>query len=484
MYLYINGIEFKNILLLKIYNARLDNIMSTPTHVQLEIYSDGDLTEKILDKTIDYSETVDIVVSDFSVTPPTGTTLYSRVKHTADTGDSEWSNLVHFTIRELWSIISGESSQIIRNNSFGEDACRCLSSIKLSDNKLLIAYIQKTATSKTTAYASLVTIAGTTVAIASTVSLQVPATPDMVKPTAIIRLSDTYALVLVSQGSLSPTNYYFVTISGNAISNVSSAGNLGNYSFGAMEAIKLTDTMFAFVQYLDSTVTVRRCTISGTTVTITHTVSIIGDATSYAVDVLDPATNKLIFMSTGYSGTRFIIVDMTTNISIFASTLIEKFSTNIYEGVSKQYASIAALSPTKVVIAYKDSSDAYSAIYGVLLTISGTTIIPGTRNTLDTGGGIVQHLSLVKVSTTKAFLACMNGYASRFQYMLIGTTDTAAYAISNTVANFSFGSYRNDICFATPKFFPRLVAENTVAVVFPYQYGTAMYYLVGIGVTG
>jgi hypothetical protein len=73
--------------------------MGTPTSTQLQIASSNAFDNILVDKTVSYSTTIELNESDFSGgTAPRGVSLYSRVRHSADTGTSAWSNVVSFTI--------------------------------------------------------------------------------------------------------------------------------------------------------------------------------------------------------------------------------------------------------------------------------------------------------------------------------------------------------------------------------------------------
>lgn len=91
--------------------------MGTPTGTQLQIATDSGFQSIVVDKSGGYSTTVQVSESDFSVAQPAGTTLYSRVKHIADTGASEWSDIVNFTIAQPWSSFTNNTTTFVAGGS-------------------------------------------------------------------------------------------------------------------------------------------------------------------------------------------------------------------------------------------------------------------------------------------------------------------------------------------------------------------------------
>ena len=117
------------------YLTSEDSDMSTPTSTQLQIASDSGFSNILVNKSGSYSTNINISDSDFSVTPPKNTTLYSRVKHSGTSGDSAWSSVVNFTIKELFSTITATTP--VQCNSHDS---HYISTTLLSSDRVLVCY--------------------------------------------------------------------------------------------------------------------------------------------------------------------------------------------------------------------------------------------------------------------------------------------------------------------------------------------------------
>ncbi len=106
--------------------------------------------------------TVNISVSDDEFSggiAPRGTTLYSRVKHSSsDTGDSVWSDIINFVLRELWTAQPTVTGSILQVTSY---TVNYLNAVLLNTNKVFVAYTNFGDGSKI--YAVVLTISNNTI---------------------------------------------------------------------------------------------------------------------------------------------------------------------------------------------------------------------------------------------------------------------------------------------------------------------------------
>ena len=115
-----------------------------------------------------------------------------------------------------------------------------------------------------------------------------------------------------------------------------------------------------------------------------------------------------------------------------------------------QYAASVALSSTKVFVAYGGTSN---RLYGMVCTISGTTITAGTGTELSTTTDSCNYVSAVLIGSGKVFIAHRNGgYVSGMICTISGTTvtsggDSLVSSISGSWENISATALNNDKVF-------------------------------------
>ncbi len=132
--------------------------MATPTSTQLQIASDSGFNNLVVDKSGAYTVNISVSESDFSGgVVPRGVSLYSRVKHSADTGDSAWSSVVNFTIAEPWSPSSIVIGTPVQCNSRYSNF---ITTVLLSTDKVLVCYSNAT---NGNLYSLVLTVSGTTI---------------------------------------------------------------------------------------------------------------------------------------------------------------------------------------------------------------------------------------------------------------------------------------------------------------------------------
>ena len=167
------------------------------------------------------------------------------------------------------------------------------------------------------------------------------------------------------------------------------------------------------------------CEISGTTITAGTDTQLSTESNSYQyASAVLVDTNKVFIAHYGSSGTLYGIVCTISGTTITAGTDTQ-LST---ESASYQYASAVLVDTDKVFVAHRSSSN---YLNGVVCAISGTTITAGTDTLLSSGTNTYYYASAVKLDTNKVFIAHGNG---SYLYGVVGNaTDFTARAATNRI---------------------------------------------------
>lgn len=185
------------------------------------------------------------------------------------------------------------------------------------------------------------------------------------------------------------------------------------------------------------------CTINKTTITINTTTRL--SKTSYSsvttsVTVLDK--NK-IFIAHNYDISNYILYGMvcTINNNVISAGTDTKLCTDNNSSVT---ASVAVLNENKVFIAHRigDQTQAERPLYGLVCTISGTTITKGTDTKLGTIE-CTETISIVAPNENKVFIF-YTPLESAYLYMLICAIDNynINYEKNNQLSQVGLGNVR------------------------------------------
>ena len=220
------------------------------------------------------------------------------------------------------------------------------------------------------------------------------------------------------------------TVSGSSISFGTKAST-GVATYEAPSVVGLTETTFILV-YKDSSGNLGKArvgTVSGTSVSFGSVVTFEGGQTSL---------NNLN-IATRLSDTKFVIAFEDASDSSKAKAIVGTVSgTSVSFGTaaafatpnSSKYATVSALSDTKVVIAWSDTptSGRGRAIIG---TISGTSISYGSAVTYDSSQ-VIRH-SIATLSDTKFVIAYQDGGNSLYGTAICGTVSGTSITLGTAV---------------------------------------------------
>lgn len=148
------------------------------------------------------------------------------------------------------------------------------------------------------------------------------------------------------------------------------------------------------------------------------------EQTGYAISAVKLDENR-VFIAHSYGSSYYLYgVVVTVNgasIEMSTDTAIESYS---YAG---HKISVCLLSKDKVFIAHSRSSD-YN-LYGIVVTIDSTTITKGTNTNLETGSEEGYRISALALDENRVFIAHSSGSSTRHLYGMLctisGTTITA-----------------------------------------------------------
>lgn len=164
------------------------------------------------------------------------------------------------------------------------------------------------------------------------------------------------------------------------------------------------------------------CTISDTSITVDTDIELSSVSSSYdraSAVLLD--TNK-VFIS--HRGSNSNLYGMVCTIS--GSTITAGTDTRLVAASSAYRNSSAVLVDTnKVFVSHSGSSTDYDHLYGIVCTISGTTITPGNSTQIAAGTQAASYVSLALVETNKVFILHRSGnYLYGIVCTISGTTIT------------------------------------------------------------
>ena len=178
------------------------------------------------------------------------------------------------------------------------------------------------------------------------------------------------------------------------------------------------------------------CTISGTSITVDADTELSSTTMAYqhtSVALLD--TNKVFIAHRNGS----YLYGMVCTIS--GSTITPGTDTQLSTVTDSYYYPLAVLvDANKVFISHSGASN-YNRLNGMVCTISGSTITPGTDTQIVTGTYAATETSLALVETNKVFIIHRNGdYLNGVVCTISGTTITPGSDTQLTTTASSFGN--------------------------------------------
>ena len=292
----------------------------------------------------------------------------------------------------------GSTGYVIDPNTgyvFESNSVRVYRVAALSDTKVLVGYV-----SSSQARVRVLTVSGTSISASSPYTLP----PAGVFSFSLARLSDTKAIATYRNDSTT-ADALILSVSGTTIT----AGTPFNFQTTSTDPSILTplsETKVIARTYSNNTQNyVYVLTISGTTIT---------KGGSLPLD-------KIIINGTSLSDTQAIGVyaDETTDagtavIFTVSGTAISEGTPVVFEsGNIRRHPRVARLSPNKVIVAYSDEDHSdYGKV--CILSVSGTSMSPGTPVTFEPGGIVAPSLSITPISDTKVVVAYANSGNSNF----------------------------------------------------------------------
>jgi hypothetical protein len=142
--------------------------------------------------------------------------------------------------------------------------------------------------------------------------------------------------------------------------------------------------------------------ISGSTVT-PGTPAVFESASSVIMDVAALSATKALVVYRDVGNSNF----GTACVLDVSGSTVTPGTPVVFESATTEYASIAVLSPSKVLVAYEDDGNSY---YGTacVLDISGSTVTPGTAVVFESAT-LTTHISATALSPTQALVVYRDG---------------------------------------------------------------------------
>lgn len=307
-----------------------------------------------------------------------------------------------------------------------------LAAVKLSDNKVFVVYNQG-ANNSMYVYGIVCTISGTTIT---------PGVAQRLKSSgygfrlAAAALNDSK--VFIAYGKQPNGHLYSMvcTISGTTITagTETAIDSYFYYSAYHISVVALTDSKVFIARSSrgDYTLSATLCTISGTTISVPRDIQIgtmFDNADVSAVALNDSKVFIAYNHPVSTESTQCYLYGIVCTISgttITAGTATALRATDWYKNTSNRISTVV-LSDDKVFVAFSVSA---GNLYGVICEIWGTTITPGTETNLGTGYSVTNYwhgLSLINDDVYLLFVDT-NKYLSYRVCTISGTTITPGTA--------------------------------------------------------
>ena len=225
-----------------------------------------------------------------------------------------------------------------------------------------------------------------------------------------VALDDSTVFIAFKSGSY--LRGVVCTISGTTITagTDTQLSTISMYSYGPVSAVALDDSTVFVAHRVGTTAASATlygvvCTISGTTITAGTDTQISTGAGSYSAASAVALDDSTVFVAhrnnDGTNNTLYGVVCTISGTTITAGTDTQLSTNSI--STSQSYVSAVALDTSTVFVAYANAANSYH--YGLICTISGTTITAGTDTQLSARSGSHYAVSAAALSTSAIFVS-------------------------------------------------------------------------------
>ncbi|MFH1157596.1 MAG: hypothetical protein V1721_01735 [Pseudomonadota bacterium] len=269
------------------------------------------------------------------------------------------------------------------------------------------------------AQAVILDVSGNIITAGTPVSISAENSPD----TEVVALTSTSALMIYRGVTSVKIRGCVLSVSGSTITvntlyDVVASGSPGTCHLALLSSTKAICAFFANTGTAHKAVIID---VSGTTLSMGTAVTVLSSAGSDANDIVALSSTKAMITYGGTSGYLAAMILDVSGSTITTNTAL----TNISASTVINYPpSPVALSSTKVLCFYVDSS---TSVKAVVLSVSGSAITAGALKSFYTLAA--NETSAIALSSTKAFVIYAIGSYATLQSLIV-TADTVA----NTVA--------------------------------------------------
>lgn len=268
---------------------------------------------------------------------------------------------------------------------------------------------------------------------------QLSSTANTIKRISAVSLNENKVFIAYGYGSAAYLYGVVCTFNGDTITvgtetQLSNSTNTGD----VLSAVKLAeDKVFIAHRYDAYTLYAMVCTINGTTIT-KGTDTPLNTTSNVAMNIkVASLSNSKVFVTYAYNSSDYILYGVVctisgTTISVGANT---QLSSILYTG---RIMDVVVLDDSRVFIAHSYGNNYY--LYGMVCTITNTTIKAGTDTALDSSANNTgSKISAVLLSKDKVFIAhsSTNYYLHGVVCTIDGTTMTTGKNIMLSTVTYS-----------------------------------------------
>lgn len=323
------------------------------------------------------------------------------------------------------------SKQLSSTRETGND----VSAVALSENKVFISHRYSTSQH---AYGIVCTISGTAITAGTDTALS--ATSQAGQATCAVALSENKVFVAHAYDSSNRYLYGVVcTIDGTTITKGTDT-KLSSLYYSAgneIEIVRLNNNKVLIFHSAENSSLLYGivCTINGTTITAgTDTRLSIGSQSGNAIGAVVLSENKVFIAHSNYESDVGLLCLYGMVCTISGTTITAgtdtKLSNYSNTGTKQESLSVIALSKDRVFIVYNMNGDYY--FYSMICTISGTFITVEIETALSTTAKTAYNLDMVILSDGKALITHSYG-TSYYLYGMVITYEAGITALSDTI---------------------------------------------------
>lgn len=313
----------------------------------------------------------------------------------------------------------GTSTDTQIRSQFSTDAYAgyVISAVALDDNRVFIAHSWASACYL---HGVVVTINGTTITVGTDTRLNT--TTGKAKYISAVALDDSTVFIAHNQGSYDCLYGMACTISGTTITAGSDYElDATNYSGRAISSVALGDNKVFVAHSQDSKYYLYGIvvTVSGTTITKGSNTSISGNSYSGNSISTTKLNNGDIFIAHNYSNSTYHLYGIVASVS--GTTISKGTSTVISNGAiyTALKPSSCLLEDGRVFIAHNYNNSNYY-LYGIVCTVSDKTITAGTDTALITSRNYAGYSTSVLALKNKVLIFCNSEGTSASEMYLYG----------------------------------------------------------------